>query len=204
MKKIVNKNKWAAALVLGVFSMPASAALIGYDATLDACDDGGSGACGFLGVVVGSRVEAYMDVPDGPTGPIAPADISGFNPDAGVLFADGLLLTVGGLGSFLSEPTASTLVIDANNAPVSGFVESVWFETPGSATGRSILTTIDADGTFLTEFRNGDLSTAVVFTSSGSGVFSDHSTVIPVPAAVWLFGSGLLGLVGMARRRAAA
>ena len=25
---------------------------------------------------------------------------------------------------------------------------------------------------------------------------------VPVPAAVWLFGSGLLGLVGMARRKA--
>ena len=29
------------------------------------------------------------------------------------------------------------------------------------------------------------------------------TTVIPVPAAVWLFGSGLLGLVGVARRRQA-
>ena len=28
-----------------------------------------------------------------------------------------------------------------------------------------------------------------------------ESTVVPVPAAVWLFGSGLLGLVGMARRK---
>lgn len=27
------------------------------------------------------------------------------------------------------------------------------------------------------------------------------STVVPVPAAVWLFGSGLLGLIGLARRR---
>jgi len=26
-------------------------------------------------------------------------------------------------------------------------------------------------------------------------------TVVPVPAAVWLFGSGLMGLVGMARRK---
>jgi len=28
-----------------------------------------------------------------------------------------------------------------------------------------------------------------------------YSTVIPVPAAVWLFGSGLLGLFGVARRK---
>lgn len=36
-----------------------------------------------------------------------------------------------------------------------------------------------------------------------SGVFYDNidMTVIPVPAAVWLFGSGLLGLVGVARRK---
>jgi hypothetical protein len=31
-----------------------------------------------------------------------------------------------------------------------------------------------------------------------------EQTVIPIPAAVWLFGSGLLGLVGVARRRKAA
>ena len=41
---------------------------------------------------------------------------------------------------------------------------------------------------------------------NGSGVFYDNITfekveVIPVPAAVWLFGSGLAGLVGVARRR---
>jgi len=30
------------------------------------------------------------------------------------------------------------------------------------------------------------------------------TTVIPVPAAVWLFGSGLLGLIGIARRKQAA
>ena len=29
-------------------------------------------------------------------------------------------------------------------------------------------------------------------------------TVVPVPAAVWLFGSGLLGLVGVARRKKSA
>ena len=29
---------------------------------------------------------------------------------------------------------------------------------------------------------------------------SNNTTVIPVPAAVWLFGSGLIGLAGIARR----
>jgi hypothetical protein len=41
--------------------------------------------------------------------------------------------------------------------------------------------------------------------NNGSGVFYDNlnfdRVVVPVPAAVWLFGSGLLGLVGVARRR---
>lgn len=31
--------------------------------------------------------------------------------------------------------------------------------------------------------------------------FSHDATYVPVPAAVWLFGTGLLGLVGIARRR---
>ena len=35
------------------------------------------------------------------------------------------------------------------------------------------------------------------------GTIGEQTAVIPVPAAVWLFGSGLLGLVGVARRRKA-
>ena len=38
-----------------------------------------------------------------------------------------------------------------------------------------------------------------VFLTSGNIT----GTVVPVPAAMWLFGSGLLGLVGMARRKKA-
>ena len=40
----------------------------------------------------------------------------------------------------------------------------------------------------------------------GAPIFDDASftvTAVPVPAAVWLFGSGILGLVGVARRRKA-
>ena len=32
-------------------------------------------------------------------------------------------------------------------------------------------------------------------------VIVNHASVVPVPASVWLFGSGLLGLVGVARKR---
>jgi len=38
---------------------------------------------------------------------------------------------------------------------------------------------------------------------AGMALVAANSTVVPVPAAVWLFGSGLLGLVGIARRKAA-
>lgn len=34
--------------------------------------------------------------------------------------------------------------------------------------------------------------------------FSSSASVVPVPPAVWLFGSGLLGMVGIARRKKAA
>lgn len=37
-----------------------------------------------------------------------------------------------------------------------------------------------------------------------SGVANTSTSEVPVPAAVWLFGSGLIGLAGIARRRKAA
>jgi len=44
-------------------------------------------------------------------------------------------------------------------------------------------------------------------TPAGGAIFWDDASLevsaVPVPAAVWLFGSGLLGLVGVARRRKA-
>jgi hypothetical protein len=37
-----------------------------------------------------------------------------------------------------------------------------------------------------------------------AGTACPGAGVIPIPAAAWLFGSGLLGLAGVARRRTAA
>jgi hypothetical protein len=41
-------------------------------------------------------------------------------------------------------------------------------------------------------------------TLSSAGVLSIGSSPVPLPAAVWLFGSGLLGLIGVGRRKVAA
>jgi hypothetical protein len=34
-----------------------------------------------------------------------------------------------------------------------------------------------------------------------AGVYTESVSAVPVPAAAWLFGSGLIGLVGIARRK---
>ena len=36
-----------------------------------------------------------------------------------------------------------------------------------------------------------------------AGAFSGSLTIVPVPAAIWLFGTGMLGLIGLARRKVA-
>ena len=45
------------------------------------------------------------------------------------------------------------------------------------------------------------LNLDVAGADAGMALVNAKSSVVPVPAAVWLFGSGLLGLVGVARRR---
>lgn len=45
---------------------------------------------------------------------------------------------------------------------------------------------------------------AAKIASTGPGAFIGGGSPVPVPAAVWLFGSGLFGLVGVARRKKAA
>ena len=52
------------------------------------------------------------------------------------------------------------------------------------------------------EFGSFDCTAQSINCSAGTSHVSAYG-VVPVPAAVWLFGSGLLGLIGMARRKKA-
>ena len=49
---------------------------------------------------------------------------------------------------------------------------------------------------------SGTWDASVIFGGSAVSTVNAYS-VVPVPAAVWLFGSGLLGLIGVARRKSA-
>lgn len=50
-------------------------------------------------------------------------------------------------------------------------------------------------------YDDGTWDASIVFEGKDLSHISAYTTVVPVPAAVWLFGSGLLGLVGVARRK---
>ena len=94
---------------------------------------------------------------------------------------------------FISNGTFNCNLGDCTNAP-----QDVWTQifisgvAPDDAAFAQ-LTLITGD------FQEGSWGGAPQFDDA----FFDRAPAVPVPAAVWLFGSGLLGLVGVARRRKA-
>jgi len=51
------------------------------------------------------------------------------------------------------------------------------------------------------EYSDDNLDSLLIYGSPMVGTYLVRSTVVPVPAAVWLFGSGLIGLIGFARKK---
>ena len=106
--------------------------------------------------------------------------------------------TVGALGI----STSQTLLTGSFNANGWNFVD---FGGTGAFSGAGIdtksadlLTALGAPTNTPFEFFGFSLQSV-----NGNVVSTDIvNTAVPVPAAVWLFGSGLIGLVGVARRRA--
>ena len=93
------------------------------------------------------------------------------------------------VGSFFS---ATDPVIDYTNI-ANGTIDGLFtlLVTSGSKT-------FDTNNLFINTFGDGGSSGF-----DGTITSVQASTVVPVPATVWLFGSGLLGLVGVARRKKA-
>ena len=57
---------------------------------------------------------------------------------------------------------------------------------------------------FSVTFSSGEVLSMVLPDGSDSASYTFELTAVPVPAAVWLFVSGLVGLVGMARNKSRA
>lgn len=113
--------------------------------------------------------------------------------------ANGATLATSGASIYqgkIDGNTARTLWDPATSftAPFGSTSSSTFFGFPvREAAPESVDSTIGIVITF--SLTGGD---SVAFTSN----FDVEPVVVPVPAAAWLFGSGLLGLVGLARRRA--
>ena len=82
-------------------------------------------------------------------------------------------------------------VLEFTIANLSGWALDTWLD--GDQSGRVEHLMLNTD-----PFDLGGVSSVKAFTATADGF-----AVVPVPAAVWLFGSGLIGLVGVARRKRA-
>lgn len=107
----------------------------------------------------------------------------------------------------ISMSTLSGIVeISANPAPYTATLQGAADNASLGATALFELALYDGTSYIPATAASPALSGNAYFVEFGPGIQGEILGVdlapIPVPAAVWLFGSGLLGLVGVARRRA--
>lgn len=108
---------------------------------------------------------------------------------AGKQCSTGQLVYGGSLTSFGWSGTEG--ILEFTIANLSGWVIDEWLAGDQSHRSEHLMLNTDP-------FDLGGVSSVKAFTA-----LADGFAVVPVPAAAWLFGSGLIGLVGMARRKRA-
>jgi len=89
--------------------------------------------------------------------------------------------------------------------PVAGFmaIDGWSFELSSlSVVGTPTAYGLNLEGTGLLSYGSDVHEATWALSAQTATSYSMDVTVVPVPAAVWLFGSGLIGLVGLARRKA--
>jgi len=106
--------------------------------------------------------------------------------------------------------SSAVTVIDGTTLDFSGWIMTLDGTENHAFGATQNLATYNFDGTNFTLDYHWDAATNNGGTPLGSAMVTEYDlhlagtvSSVPVPAAVWLFGSGLLGLVGMARRKKA-
>ena len=161
-------------------------------------DDGGSAGSVDLtltvsgGVGIAEVTQVYLNVADGITG-LGNGAFSGSGPSGTVTYAPvtpPIRADGSGLYDILIDFPTSGNTFDASESV------TVQFTAAGLvASSFNDWSTLELDST------TGPYLAAAKFQSTGDGSQSDWVGAVPIPAAVWLFGSGLIGLIGIARRK---
>lgn len=184
-KKTSTVGKLAAIAAISLAANAANAASYVFEGTIESC----TGICAIFTAVGQSATFAFTG-DDGPglvsAGSVTDVAISLSTVAGGSLdFVDGVAL-------------GSDLMADANSNPTGG---TITLQGTGSTTGIVAQGTVDAaTGTwvaYVVSASDGSLEQV----ASGSGAFVVNE--VPIPAAGWLFGSAVLGLCTVRRRKAA-
>lgn len=157
-----------------------------------------------LGLLLGVTNFAHAGTPPPPTASWSPVLIDFGNLEVGTSSTATPTLDL-----FCYEPPSCNYILELDSLGSLDFFPN---PTSGTVPGDSTLTSLDIDVMFAPTSLGPqiDFLTATVTDAAGN---EDQATLelrgvgiapIPIPAAFWLFGSGLLGLVGIARRKKAA
>ena len=201
MKKSQLSKSYLISALLGLMVFQAQAADISLTPT-------SSNAISIGGVVT---FDMYADAAD--VGGILAGGLDLFY-DSGVISYNGDFAFDAGfptdLGfSRLGDDCATSLVTGCGS---SGEINGIAFgDFGGIANGLTLVGSLSftgaALGTSLLTMADNEYPAGSWYDASGNLISMDYGccglVVVPVPAAVWLFGSGLLGLVGLSRRKIA-
>ena len=210
--KLFSLTTGIALLTLSVSSV--SAAVVEY-----------TSASAFNAAVPGTAAYDFEGIiPAGTFSAVSPTTVGGVTFDAApannIAFIIGNGLngpsTYGG-AAFFSGQTTDLLYTSDVNATLSGTTAIGFFYGPGDDGEGAINVTLNTGDSFnlaipalfgttnFVGFTSDTPITGIAFTEQGYGmnVTGFQVATVPAPAAAWLFGTGLLGMAGVARRKTA-
>ena len=211
MKKM-NLSKLAAAITVSVASVSAQAASYAGGGTIDSTTFIG----GFFNLAANQEVVWGVDIVDSVIGAVSTGDISGDYATNGttdaadgarfVIWNEGLVNTPPPVVPILFNGTlgllSSTLTVDGSD--ITGGSLSFFGNSGG---GQQATISLDFDAGIFNLYAGTAVDAANL---AGSGTINVNGvsqgpspSAVPVPAAAWLFGTALVGLAGVGRKRAA-